>query len=273
MTPNPLNDIDTIARQIRVRALQSIHSAGSGHPGGSLSIADMLAVLYFSEMHIDPKNPNRPDRDRLYLSKGHACPALYAALALRGYFPTDDLAGLRKIDGYLEGHPDAAIPGVDGVSGSLGMGLSQAVGACLGGRYQNFSGRSFVILGDGDMQEGNTWEAIMLAGARKLGNLIVIYDANKLQGDATVADQLDMGDVGAKVSPFGWDVSYVNGHDIDALAKILGIKRGPENKPHFIVADTIKGKGVSFMEGELFWHGSVTMSDQQLHDALYELEA
>ncbi|NVJ97569.1 MAG: transketolase [Alphaproteobacteria bacterium] len=259
------------ATGIRRLALRAIHSARSGHPGGSLSVADMLAVLYFDEMNINPARPDWLDRDRIILSKGHACPALYAALALKGYFPESDAMGLRSIDSFMEGHPDFRIPGVDAPSGSLGMGLSQGLGMALGARYQNKDFRTHVILGDGDMQEGNTWEAIMAAGHQKVDNLVAIYDANKLQGDAPVAEQLDLGDVAAKLAQFGWHIISVDGHDIAALQGAFKEARETKGKPTFIVADTVKGKGVSFMEGVLYWHGSVTMSDDELASALKEL--
>ncbi len=265
-------DLKQIAHQIRIECLKAIHAGRSGHPGGSLSIADMLAVLYFDEMNIDPAKPNWPDRDRFILSKGHACPALYVAMAMRGYFPMEEAMRLRHIGSFTEGHPDVRTPGIDAPSGSLGMGLSQGLGMALGAKYQSKSFRTHVIVGDGDMQEGNTWEAIMLAGHKKLDNLVALYDGNKLQGDAPVKEQLDLGDVGAKVANFGWHVINIDGHDVDAIQAALAEARDTKGKPTFIVADTMKGKGVSFMENVLFWHGSVTMTDEQLSDALKELE-
>lgn len=266
-----MTDLKDIANRIRINCLKAIHAGRSGHPGGSLSIADMLAVLYFDVMNVDPSRPDWGERDRFILSKGHACPSLYTALALKGYFPMKEALRLRKIDGFAEGHPDVRTPGIDAPSGSLGMGLSQGIGMALGGRHQNLDFRTHVILGDGDLQEGNTWEAIMLAGHKNLDTLVAIYDANKLQGDAPVSTQLDMGDVGAKVATFGWHVLYADGHDIDALKTAFEEAKTTKGKPTFIVADTVKGKGVSFMEGVLFWHGSVTMTDEQLADSLKEL--
>ncbi len=259
------------ARSIRVNCLKVIHAARSGHPGGSLSISEMLAVLYFDEMNIDPKRPNWSERDRFVLSKGHACPSLYVALALRGYFPMDEALKLRKIDGFAEGHPDVNVPGIDAPSGSLGMGLSQGLGMALGAKYQGLDFRTHVILGDGDLQEGNTWEAIMAAGSKGIDNLVALYDSNKLQGDAPVSTQMNMGDVGAKVAAFGWHVIEVDGHDVSALQAALKEARSIKGQPTFIYADTVKGKGISFMENVLFWHGSVTMTDEQLSDALKEL--
>ena len=267
-----MSELREIANSIRINCLKAIHAGRSGHPGGSLSIADMLAVLYFDVMNLDPAKPDWKGRDRFILSKGHACPSLYVALAERGYFPMEEALKLRKIDSFAEGHPDVGMPGIDAPSGSLGMGLSQGLGMALGGRHLEQDFRTHVILGDGDLQEGNTWEAIMLAGHKKMDTLVAIYDSNKLQGDAPVATQLNMGDVGAKVATFGWHVLYVDGHDTDALKGALQEAKTINEKPTFIVADTVKGKGVSFMEGVLFWHGSVTMTDQQLTDAVKELE-
>lgn len=267
-----MKSLEDIANRIRVGSLKAIHAGRSGHPGGSLSIADMLAVLYFDEMNVDPEKPDWNERDRFILSKGHACPSLYIALALKGYFSMEDALRLRKIDGFTEGHPDVRTPGIDAPSGSLGMGLSQGVGMALGARHQGMSFRTHVILGDGDMQEGNTWEALMLAGHKGLDNLVALYDANKLQGDASVKDQLDMKDVGEKVRAFGWHVISIDGHDVKSIQAALAEARAIKGRPTFIVADTVKGKGVSFMENVLFWHGSVTMTDDQLTDALKELE-
>lgn len=264
-------NLPDIANKIRINCLKAIHAGRSGHPGGSLSIADMLAVLYFDEMNIDPKRPDWKERDRFILSKGHACPSLYIALALKGYFSMEEALKLRKIDGFTEGHPDVRTPGIDAPSGSLGMGLSQGLGMALGAKHQGLGYRTHVILGDGDMQEGNTWEAVMAAGAKGIDNLVAIYDSNKLQGDAPVETQLNMGNIGEKVSTFGWHVVDIDGHDIGALQGALKEARGTKGKPTFIYADTVKGKGVSFMENVLFWHGSVTMTDEQLADALKEL--
>jgi len=237
-----------------------------------LSIADILAVLYFDEMSIDPRNPDWPERDRFVLSKGHACPAYYSALAARGYFSPEEVLSLRKIDGGMEGHPCIDIPGVDAVSGSLGMGLSQAIGMALGAKYLGKTYRTYVILGDGDMQEGNTWEAFMLAPHKKLDNLVAIYDSNKLQGDATVKQQLDMSDIGTKLRAFDWHVITIDGHDIGAIKASLKAESSMKNEPTFILTETVKGKGVSFMEGQLSWHGSVTMTNEQLSNSLNELE-
>jgi len=260
------------ANVIRCQTIKAIHAARSGHPGGSLSICDLLAVLYFDEMNINPVDPSGADRDRFILSKGHGCPAHYCALAERGYFSREEALTLRKIDSRMEGHPSIEIPGVDAISGSLGMGLSQGIGMAMGAKYQNKDYRTYVILGDGDLQEGNSWEAFMLAPFKQLDNLVAIYDCNKLQGDATVKEQLDMGDINAKLTAFGWHVIEIDGHDTLAIQSAFKDARSVTDKPTFILADTIKGKGVSFMEGVLRWHGSVTMTDQELSDSLDELE-
>ena len=266
------NNLDRIAVDIRRDSLRAVHAGRSGHPGGSLSIADILSVLYFDEMKVDPDRPDWNERDRLVLSKGHACPALYAAMAHKGYFPVEEALKLRKIDSSFEGHPDVRTRGVDAPSGSLGMGLSQGLGMALGARHLGLGFRTYVILGDGDMQEGNTWEAIMSAGHKGVDTLVAIYDSNKLQGDAPVSEQLDMGDVGEKLASFGWHVIPVDGHDTAALKAAFAEARATPGKPAFVLADTVKGKGVSFMENVLYWHGSVTMTDDQLEDALKELE-
>ncbi len=266
-----IQTLEAIAHDIRVQSIQAIYNGRSGHPGGCLSIADLLAVLYFDEMKWYKNDPNWDDRDRFILSKGHACPAYYVALAKVGYFKLEDALQLRKIGSFMEGHPDAHIPGVDAPSGSLGMGLSQGLGMALGARYQNEDFRTYVLLGDGDMQEGNTWEAIMAAGHHHVGSLTAIYDANKLQGDAAVKDQMNMGHVASKVAQFGWYSIEIDGHNIGQIQEALKEARTMKDKPVFIQANTIKGKGVSFMEGVLRWHGSVTMTDKELADSMRAL--
>jgi transketolase len=267
----PKTTLDEKAREIRRHALRMIYAARSGHPGGALSCADLLAVLYFDTMRLRPAEPRWNDRDRFVLSQGHACPALYAALAMRGYFPEAELAGLRKIGHFLEGHPDIKIPGIDAPSGSLGMGLSQGLGMALGARHLGKDFRVHVILGDGDMQEGNTWEAIMAAGFHRADNLVAILDANGLQGDASVETQMDYFPVLEKLSAFRWNVAEIDGHDITEIRAALEAARRTKGKPSFILARTIKGKGVSFMEGQQYWHGSVAMKDSELKNSLAEL--
>ena len=266
-----LMDTNSLANDIRKLSLKSIHAARSGHPGGSFSIAEMLAILYFEEMNLRPDEPRWADRDRFILSKGHACPALYAALALKGYFPESDCLGLRKIESYLEGHPDVRTPGIDAASGSLGMGLSQGMGYAMGAKHQGKDFRTYVLLGDGDMQEGNTWEALMCAAHHNLDNLVAIYDANLLQGDDFVENQMNMHPMDEKIKSFGWEFIEIDGHDVEAIRGALKTAKATKGKPTFILANTVKGKGVSFMENIQFWHGSVTMTDEQLNDALKEL--
>lgn len=266
-------DLHNFARKIRKLTIEAIYNARSGHPGGSLSVADILAVLYSREMRVDPQNPRWPDRDRLVLSKGHACPALYAALALKGFFPVAETKGLRKIDHFLEGHPDVRIPGVDAPSGSLGMGLSQGLGMALGARYAGKNFRTFVILGDGDMQEGNTWEAFMAAGHHKVGSLTAIFDSNGLQGEDIVSKQMDFSPVEPKLTSFGWHVQEIDGHDPEQLCHAFDLARKTLDKPSFILAHTTKGKGVHFMENQLSWHGSSTLTEEQFRQSLQALEA
>lgn len=266
-----MSDTEAAARDIRVDALRQIRGAGSGHPGGCLSCADLLAVLYFEEMNVRPDEPGWVDRDKLALSKGHAAPALYAALARRGYFPATELASFRKLGGLLQGHPDVAIPGVDAPSGSLGLGLSQGLGMALDGRYRKSPARAYVILGDGDMEEGNTWEALMAAGHHRTARLTAILDNNGLQGDASVVVQMNYGPIADKVKAFGWHVQTIDGHDHRAIADALHAARGETERPSFIEAKTIKGKGISFMEGDNSWHGSRGLTDDEYAAAMAEL--
>ncbi len=248
-----------------------IHYAGSGHPGGALSCADILDVLYFGVMRVRPLEPNWAARDRLVLSKGHSCPALYAALALRGYFDRDEFRRFRTLGGLLQGHPDIGIPGIDAPSGSLGMGLSQGLGMALGSRYLKLGFRTFVILGDGDIQEGSTWEALMAAGVKRLGSLTAILDANGRQGDDRVERQMNYEPIVDKVAAFGWEVRELSGHDRAAIRAALEARPDDAVRPTFIVARTIKGKGVSFMEDQQYWHGSVRISTEELARAREEL--
>ena len=259
------------SNEIRFGALELIHYAGSGHPGGSLSCADILAVLYFEVMRLRPSEPQWVGRDRLVLSKGHACPALYAALALSGYFDRAEFHRFRALGGVLQGHPDVGTPGIDAPSGSLGMGLSQGLGMAFGSRYLNQGFRTYVVLGDGDMQEGNTWEALMAAGFRGFGTLTAILDANGRQGDDRVEHQMNYEPIVDKVAAFGWIASEIDGHDVGAIAAALDEAGEDETRPSFIVARTVKGKGVSFMEDEQYWHGSVSISVEQLEQARNEL--
>jgi transketolase len=262
------------ANEMRIDIVKMIAEAGSGHPGGSLSCADILTALYFGGvMNHDPAAPDDPARDRFILCKGHAAPALYAALAQAGYFPREELATLRKLGSKLQGHPDMhLVPGVEASTGSLGQGLSIASGIACGLRIDGNPARVFALLGDGECEEGQVWEAAMFAAHEKLGSLIAIVDANGLQIDGPVTDVVQTGTLAAKFEAFGWDVHHVDGHDIDALVDLLGsLKAQGGDVPHVVIARTVKGKGVSFMENQVGWHGKAPNADQ-LKEALSELE-
>lgn len=261
------------ARELRCDIVRMIAQAGSGHPGGSLSCADILTALYFGGvMEHRADDPAWEGRDRFILAKGHAAPALYAALAHAGYFPREELATLRKLGSRLQGHPDSnQVPGVEVSTGSLGQGLSIAAGAAAGLKLQGGSQAVFALLGDGECQEGQVWEAAMFAAHRGLDNLVAIIDRNCLQIDGNTADVCDPGDVAAKFAAFGWEAFEVDGHDIPALVEVLGkAKAARAGKPHAIIARTVKGKGVSFMEGQAGWHGKAPNAEQ-LQQALADL--
>lgn len=263
------------ATDIRRDILTMITEAGSGHPGGSLSCTDILTALYFGGvLDYDPADPQRTGRDRFILAKGHAAPALYATLAHAGYFSIDELASLRKLGTRLQGHPDSnLVPGVEVSTGSLGQGLSVAAGLAAGLRLSGEAGCVFTVLGDGECEEGQVWEAAMFAAHRGLGNLVAIVDLNGLQIDGATADVCDPGDLGAKFAAFGWDVTCVDGHDLGALVEVLGgAKRAGGSRPHAVIARTVKGKGVSFMEGQAGWHGKAPNAEE-LTIALAELQA
>jgi transketolase len=231
--------------------------AGSGHPGGSLSLADILSYLYFKEMRIDPKKPDKPDRDRFVLSKGHAAPVLYAALALRGFFPTEDLLSLRKSHSYLQGHPHRIdTPGVEASTGSLGQGLSMAVGMAIGYRLSNIDSNIFSVIGDGESQEGQIWEAAMTAGFRGLANLCVFLDYNDLQIDGKVSMIKDIYPVKEKWEAFRWNVLEIDGHNLEEIERAVDNFKAEKEKPTMVIAKTTKGKGVSFMENQVDWHGN-----------------
>jgi transketolase len=248
---------------MRQQIVQMITTAGSGHPGGSLSIADVMTVLYFQAMQIDPSRPDWPERDRLVLSKGHAAPALYAALALRGYFPLEELSTLRKLGSRLQGHPDRKkLPGVEMSTGSLGQGLSVANGMALGLRLQGKDSRVYVIMGDGEVQEGQIWEAAMSAAHYRLGNLTAILDNNQLQIDGPLDQVKGIEPLAAKWRAFGWSVEEINGHDLQAIAAALDGAKSRKDQPRLILAHTIKGKGVDFMEGKAEWHGKAPTAAQ-----------
>ena len=260
------------ALEIRKSVLDAVHSAKAGHPGGSLSATDILTYLYFEEMNIEPKNPKKEDRDRFVLSKGHSAPALYAVLAHRGYFPVEDLLTLRKIDSYLQGHPDKKhIPGVDMSSGSLGQGISAAVGMALSAKLSGDEYRTYTLLGDGEIQEGQVWEAAMFAGARKLDNLVVIVDNNGLQIDGAIEDVCSPYPIDKKFEAFHFNVINVDAHNFDELRAAFKAARECKGMPTAIIAKSIKGKGVSFMENQASWHGSAP-NDEQFKQAMEELE-
>jgi transketolase len=264
--------ISEIARKIRVDIIEMLTEAKSGHPGGSLSAADILAVLYFREMRIDPQNPHWPGRDRFVLSKGHAAPVLYAALAEKGFFPREELRQLRKTGHFLQGHPDMKkVPGVDMSTGSLGQGISAAAGMALAGKIDNSDYRVYCLLGDGEIAEGLVWEAAMAAAHYKLDNLVAILDYNGLQIDGRNEEVMNSSPVAAKWEAFGWNVLKVDGHDYDQLTEAFELAKNLKGKPTMIVAKTVKGKGVSFMENQAGWHGNAP-SREQAETALKELK-
>jgi len=273
MTSEEKRELQKLACQVRVGVIESTHAAKSGHPGGSLSAAECFTYLYFREMNVDPAHPTWSDRDRFVLSKGHTAPGLYAALALRGFFPWQDLKSLRKIGSYLQGHPDMnTVPGVDMSTGSLGQGVSAAAGMALAARYQKKSCRIYTLLGDGELQEGEVWEAFMLAHHYKLDNLCVIIDNNDLQIDGKIADVMDVYPIIEKLRAFGFAAVAVDGHNFDQLETAFMQARKTTGVPFAIVMWTVKGKGVSFMEGEADWHGRGP-NDAQCAQALEELNA
>ena len=265
-------ELEKLANEIRKSIVTAVHSAKSGHPGGSLSSADIFTYLYFEEMNIDPKNPKMEDRDRFVLSKGHVAPAYYSTLAERGFFPKEDLVTLRHTGSYLQGHPDMKhIPGVDMSSGSLGQGVSAAVGMAAAGKFDHKDYRVYTLTGDGEIQEGQIWEAAMWAGHRKLDNLVVIVDNNGLQIDGPIDEVNSPYPIGAKFEAFNFNVVEIDGHDFDQIADAFKQAKECKGKPTAIIMKTIKGKGVSFMENQVSWHGSAP-NDEQCKQALEELE-
>ena len=266
-------ELQKIANEVRKGIIRSVHSAKAGHPGGSLSAADVFTFLYFEELNIDPKDPKKSDRDRFVLSKGHTAPGLYAALASRGFFPVEDLTTLRQIGSYLQGHPDMKhIPGVDMSSGSLGQGISTAVGMALSSKLSNETYRTYTLLGDGEIQEGQVWEAAMFAGHRKLDNLVVMVDNNNLQIDGTIEEVCSPYPIGKKFEAFNFHViDNVNAHDFDAIRAALNEAKETKGMPTAIIFNSVKGKGVSFMENNAAWHGTAP-NDEQFAIAMEELE-
>ena len=265
-------ELQKTAVEVRKGIVTSVHSAKAGHPGGSLSAADIFTYLYFEEMNVDPKNPKKEDRDRFVLSKGHTAPGLYSTLAVKGYFPVEDLVTLRHIGSYLQGHPDMKnITGVDMSSGSLGQGISAAVGMAIAGKIDHADYRVYTLLGDGEIEEGQVWEASMLAGFRKLDNLVVIVDNNDLQIDGRLDDVCSPYPIDKKFEAFNFHVITIDGNDFDQIDAAFKEARETEGMPTAIIAKTIKGKGVSFMEDQAGWHG-VAPNDEQYALAMEELE-
>lgn len=251
------------ASNIRLGALECVYSANSGHPGGSLSIADVLAYLYFEKMNINPENPKDPNRDRFVLSKGHACPAVYSALANRGFFSKDLLKTFRNKDSILQGHPDMKnVPGIDMSTGSLGQGISAACGMALTGKTSDAKWRVYTILGDGECEEGQVWEAAMFAAHYKLDNLLAFVDFNGLQIDGPVTEVINPTPIDEKFKAFGWNVVLADGHDFDSIENAVSECEKVKGKPSVIVMKTVKGKGVSFMENKVEWHGSAPNAEQ-----------
>ena len=273
MTPNERKALQTLACKVRIGIVESTNAAKCGHPGGSLSAADVFTYLYFKELNIDPADPKKADRDRFVLSKGHCAPGLYAALAHRGFFPVEDLLTLRKIGSYLQGHPNMnTVPGVDMSTGSLGQGISTAAGMALAAKVQGNPCRVYTLLGDGEIQEGQVWEACMFASHYKLDNLCIIIDNNGLQIDGNIADVMSPYPIVDKFLAFGFNTIAINGHDFDAIEKAFEAARKCKGQPTAIVMSTTKGKGVSFMENDAGWHGKAP-NDAEFEKAMAELNA
>lgn len=271
MNTNNYAELAEKARRIRINALKAIHAAKSGHPGGSLSSADILATLYFGELNIDPKNPKMVDRDKFVLSKGHAVPALYAALGERGFYEVSEMMTLRQVGSKFQGHPNMRkVPGIEMSTGSLGQGFSAAVGMAVAGKIDKNPGRVYVLTGDGELQEGIVWEAAMQAAHRKLDNLVAIVDLNGLQIDGKVSDVKCVCPVDEKFRSFGWNVISVDGHNFEELTTAFSEAKSSKGVPTAIIAHTHKGKGVSFMEDNAGWHGKAP-SDEELAAAIEEL--
>ena len=261
------------ACKVRQHIIEGTFNAKSGHPGGSLSAADIITYLYFKEMRVDPKNPKWEDRDRFVLSKGHAAPALYGALAVKGFFPEDEIKNLRKPGSFLQGHPDMkGVPGVDMSTGSLGQGVSCAVGMALAGKVTGKDYRGYAVLGDGEIQEGQVWEAAMFAAHKKLDNLTVFIDNNNLQIDGTMDEVNSPYPIPEKFEAFGWHTVEIDGHDFDQIEKAVEEAKSVKDKPTAVIIHTVKGKGVSFMEDQVGWHG-VAPNAEQYENAMNELKA
>ncbi|MBQ7325890.1 MAG: transketolase [Clostridia bacterium] len=262
MEQSKLLSLSRVANQIRINIIEAVYNAKCGHPGGSLSIAEIMTYLYFEEMNIDPKNPKDPLRDRFVLSKGHTAPALYATLAERGYFPREDLKTLRKTSSYLQGHPDMkSVPGVDMSTGSLGQGISAACGMALSSKLDGNPYRVYTVLGDGESEEGQVWEAAMFAAHYKLDNLVAILDLNGLQIDGPITEVMNPTPHDEKFRAFGWNVITIDAHNFDEIEAALKNARATEGKPTAIIARSVKGKGVSYMENACEWHGQAPKED------------
>ncbi|MBR2381897.1 MAG: transketolase [Clostridia bacterium] len=267
-----IKELKNIANDVRIGIIDATHAAKCGHPGGSLSIADILTYLYFEKMNIDPENPKMENRDRFVLSKGHTAPGLYATLAHRGFFPVEDLLTLRKIDSYLQGHPDMnKVPGVDMTTGSLGLGISTACGMALAGKIDGKDYRVYTIIGDGESEEGQVWEAAMFASHYKLDNLCVILDLNGLQIDGPITEVMNPTPHDKKFEAFGFHVITIDGHDFNEIEAALGEAESVKGQPTVIIAKTTKGKNVSFMENSVNWHGAAP-NDEQHAQAIAELK-
>lgn len=273
MEKTKLSELKQHAANVRLGVLASTHAAASGHPGGSLSVADILTYLYFEEMNIDPRDPHAAGRDRLVLSKGHTAPALYSVLAERGYFPAEDLLSLRRVDSYLQGHPDMkGTPGVDMTTGSLGLGVSAACGMALAAKLDKNNSRTYAIVGDGESEEGQVWEAAMFAAHYKLDNLCFVLDLNGLQIDGRISEVMDPAPHDKKFEAFGFNVVEADAHDFESLEAAFRAARECHGKPTAIIAHSVKGKGVSFMEDQVGWHGKAP-SDAEYEAAKAEILA
>lgn len=278
MDTNKKTQLTIAATKARMGVIEGTYNAKSGHPGGSLSVTDILTYLYFEQMNIDPSEPDKADRDRFVLSKGHAAPALYAVLALRGFFSTDEIKALRKPNALLQGHPSIHIPGVDMSTGSLGQGISTACGMALAAKIDNASYRVYTALGDGEIEEGEVWEAAMFAANKKLDNLTAVVDFNNLQIDGSLEEVNSPCPIDEKFAAFGWDVTVIDGNDFDQIEQAFAHTATVKGKPSVIIAKTVKGKGVSFMENQVGWHGKAPNAEQygiamdELNNALAALE-
>ncbi len=272
MSQQEIIELEEKAKEVRRGIVETVYSASSGHPGGSLSVADILTVLYFKELNINENNPNWEDRDRLVLSKGHCSPALYSCLANRGFFKKEELKTFRNINSNLQGHPDMKkVPGVDMTSGSLGQGLSVANGMAISGKLDNKNYRVYCILGDGEIEEGQIWEAAMASSKYKLDNLCVIVDNNNLQIDGTIEEVMSSYPIDKKFESFGFQIIKIDGHNMEEIIKAFEVAKNVKEKPTCIIAKTIKGKGISYMENQVGWHGKAP-NKEQYNKAMQELK-